>query len=235
MAAPGQELHSFLEIKSPLDDAPLYVRQIIRDRQNRIILDQKRPWTRRAVLEKLVLPIWTDQLPYGAYELEMQVQHGKYKKSTKQAFRVTWNGIPVDGLHVQQALAQARFIADSDERKALARVTADSSLAAQRAALTDFWNKRDDTPATPENEAMAAFYQRVEYANENFGGSREGWKTDLGRIFIQLGMPDAIEVDNYQPRLQRRQIWRYHKLNRHFLFVDQRGFGDFVLAQEQVR
>ena len=235
MAAPGQELHAYLEIKSPMDDKPLYVRQIIRDRQNKTIVDQRRPWPRQAVLEKLLLPIWTDHLPYGAYEFEMQVEHGKHKKNAVQNFRVTWNGIPASGMHVQQALAQAGLIASADERKALARVTADSSLSAQRGALMDFWRKRDDTPATPENEAMAAFYQRVEFANENFGGSREGWKTDLGRIFVQLGMPDAIEVDNYQPRLQRRQIWRYHKLHRHFLFVDQRGFGDFVLAQEQVR
>ena len=86
-----------------------------------------------------------------------------------------------------------------------------------------------------ENEVMTAFYQRVAFANEEFGGKREGWKTDLGRIFIQLGMPDAIEADNVQPRMQRRQIWRYHKLHRHFLFVDQMGFGDFVLVQEQSR
>ncbi|MGH7492102.1 MAG: GWxTD domain-containing protein [bacterium] len=235
VAAPGQELHSYLEIKSPMDEKPLYLRQIIRDRQNKTIVDQRRPWPRQAVLEKLLLPIWTDHLPYGAYEFEMQVEHGKHKKSVMQKFRVTWNGVPASGMHLQQALAQAGLIASAAERKALARVTADSSLGAQRGALVDFWRKRDDTPATPENEAMAAFYKRVEFANENFGGSREGWKTDLGRIFIQLGMPDAIEVDNYQPRLQRRQIWRYHKLQRHFLFVDQRGFGDFVLAQEQVR
>lgn len=235
MAAPGQKLHFYLEINSPLDDTPLYVRQIIRDRQGKIALDQKRPWSRRAVLERMVLPIWTDNLPYGAYELEMEVQHGKFKKECKQKFHVVWNGIPETGMHVQQALAQAALVASSNERKVMVQAAADSSLAAQRAALIDFWNKRDETPATPENEVMAAFYERVAVANDRFGGSREGWKTDPGKIFIQLGTPDAIEADNAQPRLQRRQIWRYHRLKRDFLFVDLLGFGDFVLAQELVR
>jgi GWxTD domain-containing protein len=235
MAAPGEGLHFYLEINSPLDDTPLYVRQIIRDRQGKTAVDQKRPWSRRAVLERLVLPIWTDDLPYGAYELEMQVQHGKFKKEARQEFHVIWNGFPETGMHVQQALAQAALIASSAERKVMAQVAADSSLAAQRAALIDFWSKRDETPATPENEVMAAFYERVAVANARFGGSREGWKTDPGKVFIQLGIPDAIEADNVQPRLQRRQVWRYHRLKRDFLFVDLLGFGDFVLAQEQAR
>jgi GWxTD domain-containing protein len=235
VAAPGRELHFYLEIKSSLDDAPLYVRQIIRNRQDKVILDQKRPWPRQAALERHVLPIWTDHLPYGAYELEMQVQHGKQKKNTRKKFHIVWDGVPATGMHVAQALAQAALIASPEERKAMVRVADDSSLAVQRATLLNFWNKRDDSPATPENEVMAAFYQRVAFANDEFGGSREGWKTDLGKTFIQLGMPDAIEADDVQPRRQRRQIWRYNKLQRIFLFVDQMGFGDFVLVQEQVR
>ncbi len=234
-AAPGQDLYFYLEIDAPANGTPLQVRQIIRNRQNKVMVDQQRPWPRQTPLERVVLPIWTDHLAYGAYELELQVQHGKTKKAAKQKFHVTWDGVPETGMHVQQALAQACLIAKAAERKAIEKLVADSSLVAQRAALITFWNKRDDSPETSKNEAMAAFYQRVEYANEKFGGSREGWKTDPGKIFIQLGMPDAIEVDSDLPRLQRRQLWRYHKLHRQFLFVDPLGFGDFVLTQEQAR
>jgi len=234
-AAPGQALHFYLEINAPLDQAPLQVRQIIRDRQNKVWLDQKRDWSHQTQLEKLVLPIWTDQLPYGAYELEMQVQRGKRKQSVKQGFQIHWDGVPQTGLHMQQALMQARLVASTAERKALDSVLADSVLAAQSRALLAFWSRREDAAGVASHRAMTEFYQRVEFANEKFGGSREGWKTDPGKIFIQLGMPDVVEVDNNMPRMQRRQLWRYDRLRRQFLFVDHLGSGDFVLAQEMVK
>lgn len=233
-AAPGGKLHFYMEVNAPLGDQPLQVRQVIRDAQGKIVVDQKRPWPRQTAMEKMLLPVWTDHLPYGVYELEMHAQHGKAGKKARQKFHVIWNGIPASGMHVRQALAQAALVASAAERKEMERALADSSLAQQRAALAAFWDKRDDSPAAG-NEAMTAFYRRVEVANERFGGSREGWKTDLGRIYIQLGTPDAIEVDSQHPRQQRKQIWRYHRLHRHFLFIDPFGLGDFVLAQEQGR
>ncbi len=232
-SSPGQDLFFYLEIKSQPDGAPVQVRQILRNRQNKVMVDQQRPWPCRTALEKMMLPIWTDHLPYGAYELEMQVQQGKMKKSARQKFRLIWNGIPEAGMHLQQALAQAALIASSSERKSMEKIIADSSLACQRETLIAFWEKRNRAQAAFGNEAMTSFYQRVDFVNEKFGGNREGWKTDFGRIFIQLGAPDVIEVDSKHSRQQRRQIWRYHRLQRHFLFVDALGRGDFVLAQEQ--
>jgi hypothetical protein len=58
-----------------------------------------------------------------------------------------------------------------------------------------FWKQRDPTPGTPENEFKEEHYRRFLYANEHFkrGTSREGWMTDMGRIYIILGPPNSIE------------------------------------------
>jgi GWxTD domain-containing protein len=56
-----------------------------------------------------------------------------------------------------------------------------------------FWQRRDPTPDTPENEYREEHYRRITYANEHFGAGVPGWKTDRGRIYIIHGAPDEIE------------------------------------------
>ena len=56
-----------------------------------------------------------------------------------------------------------------------------------------FWQRRDPTPDTAENEYREEHYRRITYANEHFGAGVPGWKTDRGRIYIIHGAPDEIE------------------------------------------
>jgi GWxTD domain-containing protein len=56
-----------------------------------------------------------------------------------------------------------------------------------------FWQRRDPTPDTEENEYKEEHYQRIAYANEHFAAGVPGWKTDRGRIYIVFGKPDEID------------------------------------------
>ena len=56
-----------------------------------------------------------------------------------------------------------------------------------------FWQRRDPTPDTPENEFKEEHYRRIAYANEHFAAGIPGWKTDRGRMYIMYGPPDEIE------------------------------------------
>ncbi len=56
-----------------------------------------------------------------------------------------------------------------------------------------FWQRRDPTPDTEENEFKEEHYRRIAYANEHFAAGVPGWKTDRGRIYIVYGKPDEIE------------------------------------------
>jgi GWxTD domain-containing protein len=53
-----------------------------------------------------------------------------------------------------------------------------------------FWQRRDPTPDTEENEYKEEHYRRIAYANEHFAAGIPGWKTDRGRIYIMYGPPD---------------------------------------------
>ncbi len=56
-----------------------------------------------------------------------------------------------------------------------------------------FWQRRDPTPDTEENEYKEEHYQRIAYANEHFAAGVPVWKTDRGRMYIVFGKPDEID------------------------------------------
>jgi GWxTD domain-containing protein len=73
-----------------------------------------------------------------------------------------------------------------------------------------FWRKRDENPATLDNEYRDEHYKRLEYANEFFGRDtfRKGWQTDRGRYYILLGPPrnrQTFENDAVYPT----ELWFY--------------------------
>src|SRR5262245_31332283 len=56
-----------------------------------------------------------------------------------------------------------------------------------------FWNRRDPTPDTVENEFKEEHYRRIAYANEHFDAGKPGFKTDRCMIYIRFGPPDSID------------------------------------------
>ncbi|HEY6182329.1 MAG TPA: GWxTD domain-containing protein [Terriglobales bacterium] len=56
-----------------------------------------------------------------------------------------------------------------------------------------FWQRRDPTPDTEENEFKEEHYRRMAYANDHFAAGIPGWKSDRGRMYIMYGPPDEIE------------------------------------------
>lgn len=66
---------------------------------------------------------------------------------------------------------------------------------ARRAFIDIFWQQRDLRPETAENEFRSELQRRIAYADRVFGTSTQrGSLTDRGRVFVLLGVPDAIEI-----------------------------------------
>ena len=83
-----------------------------------------------------------------------------------------------------------RWIITDEERSAFKQLSNDEE---RDAFIEAFWQRRDPTPDTPENEFKEEHYQRMAYANEHFAAGIPGWKTDRGRIYIMYGKPDEID------------------------------------------
>ena len=82
------------------------------------------------------------------------------------------------------------YIITDEERTAFRQLSNDEE---RDNFIEAFWQRRDPTPDTEENEYKEEHYQRIAYANEHFAAGVPGWKTDRGRIYIVFGKPDEIE------------------------------------------
>jgi GWxTD domain-containing protein len=83
-----------------------------------------------------------------------------------------------------------RWIISPEELTAFKALSNDEE---RDAFIEQFWQRRDPTPDTEENEFKEEHYRRIAYANEHFAAGRAGWRTDRGRIYIVFGPPDEIE------------------------------------------
>ena len=118
------------------------------------------------------------------------------------------------------------YILVDDEYKKMRR----SKPEVQEELFLKYWKDRDPSPETKKNELQDEYFARVAYANNAFKGSTDGWRTQMGEIYIKFGRPDDIEEysDPYTRYYQQR--WHYYRINKYFDFVDESGFGDYRLT-----
>lgn len=103
------------------------------------------------------------------------------EKSLKQELGKTykkWLNEDVKWIITQEELQAFKQLSNDDERDAF---------------IEQFWQRRDPTPDTVENEFKEEHYRRIAYANEHYAAGIPGWRTDRGRIYIVWGAPDEIE------------------------------------------
>jgi GWxTD domain-containing protein len=91
--------------------------------------------------------------------------------------------------------------------------------------IEGFWQRRDPTPDTAENEYKEEHYRRIAYANEHYAAGMPGWRTDRGRIYVMYGPPTSIDSHPMGGPYQRPaeegggststfpfEVWRYRYL-----------------------
>ncbi len=82
------------------------------------------------------------------------------------------------------------YIITDEERAAFKRLKTDDE---RQQFVESFWQRRDPTPDTEENEYKEEHYRRIAYANDHYASGIPGWKTDRGMIYIKYGPPDEID------------------------------------------
>jgi GWxTD domain-containing protein len=104
----------------------------------------------------------------------------------------------------------------------------------QRPAVwREFYAATDPVGTTPENEALEAYFRRIQFANQRFRESGDaGWLTDRGEVYVTLGEPD--DVFDFSSDVSRAGVrgirWTYNALRLTLFFQDQNGFGRFRLT-----
>jgi GWxTD domain-containing protein len=131
---------------------------------------------------------------------------------------------------IDKAIEQLEYIATWEE---ISKMREAKTHEEKVRLFNEFWKRYDPSPGTEENELQLEYYSRIEYANQNFSSYVEGWRTDMGRIFVKYGMPDVIERQPPMMNQRSYEIWEYQQHNLRLIFVDVSGFGSYRLLRPE--
>jgi GWxTD domain-containing protein len=99
-----------------------------------------------------------------------------------------------------------------------------------------FWEVRNPTPGAPTNPYKVEHYKRLEEVNSRYSTSRahDGWRTDMGRVYITLGPPQQKARYVVQGGVRPMEIWFYSSLHPALppffsVIFYEKDFGDFRL------
>lgn len=169
------------------------------------------------------------KLPLDNYIFTLVVDdlNSSTKAASNKGFFSRLEGIPPSITNVDKAIAQLIYLATTSE---LDSINEAKTSEAKLERFLNFWKSKDPNKATPENEAFNEYYRRVEYANVHFTHYTEGWKSDMGMVYIILGAPNSVDRHPFEYDSKPYEVWEYYQLNRQFIFVDNTGFGDYRLT-----
>ncbi len=214
----------------PVDS--IEARYEVRDfRGDKVLSDSMHDLIVPAKKKSVFMKVNSQKLIAGDYLLDVtcmplpKPKESQVSWSTTRRFAIHWRGMPVTITDLDKAIDEMQYIADKDVIDEMKKAPSDK----KKEMFQEFWKKRDPSSQTERNELMEEYYSRVEYANKHFGHYIEGWKTDMGMVYIIFGMPNNIERHPFDIDAKPYEIWTYYEQNREFVFVDATGFGDYRL------
>jgi GWxTD domain-containing protein len=182
-------------------------------------------------------------LPAGKYELMVEAldQETGQKAFVTKNFAILSEEVQrkeslVPSEEVEGFKQDVTYIATPGELKMFDQLTPEG----KQRFIEEFWKKRDPTPDTPENEFKIEHYRRIGYADLHFSRtkeSRDGWHTDMGRIYILYGEPSDIERHPVMAGSKSWERWNYNELQggSYFIFVDEDGYGVYRLIHSTLK
>lgn len=99
------------------------------------------------------------------------------------------------------------YITTQEELQNLKVVKDTASIESLKIALDKFWLRLSENDKEKARATIKDYYSRVKLANMYFSTFKEGWKTDMGMIFVIFGSPDKVR------RFQDKEVWTYTQLS----------------------
>lgn len=224
----------FIEVYNKLNADSVQIDYVVMGDGKKIL---RQGSSRHSITEKknpIFFKVNSEELPMGTYMLNAvftpiltkDTNEIKIRAIAVKPFSIHWRGMPASIVDLDAAIDQMAYIEESSELKRIKALPLNEKMHAFR----ELWRKRDPTPNTERNEIMEEYYSRVEYANKNFKHYIDGWKTDMGMVFIILGPPNNVDRHPFDIDSKPYEVWYYYQLNKQFVFIDESGFGDYKLA-----
>jgi GWxTD domain-containing protein len=168
-----------------------------------------------------------DSLEEGEYELHLQYKGGSISDTLNKKFRIRWFDMPALLRNPEAVLTVMEYVMSDSEYADYKNSDSDDRMK----KFKEFWKRRDPTPGTAYNEALAEYFRRVDYAAVTFSSlsERNGYALDRGKAYIIYGAPGKTER-NLTSNSVAQEIWYYPKLQKRLVFVDQAHKGVYRLT-----
>ena len=163
---------------------------------------------------------YSDEMLIDAALLEGVLTRATFEKSWGN-----WDEVP-------EYLSMIAPLASLAERRLLMNLKESMDTARAAFYLTRFWQeKAPDQPL----ESWLGYKRVVDQVDAEFGSKTlPGYRTQMGRVFLQYGAPSLVEERPFDGKNYPYQIWQYDRLvssstpiqqNQVFIFVDQELVG----------
>lgn len=133
----------------------------------------------------------------------------------------------------RELAAPLYYLMEMDEYEELMAIKDEREL---KKAIDRFWlsNIKNSRKA---QDVISLYYQRVEEANKQFANYKEGWKTDMGMIYILFG-PPWYTTQSFD-QIMWSYSYNFNEFERNFVFrsprvrTDNYPFDNYLLIRNQ--
>lgn len=208
---------------------PVLMKYYISSKDKKTIVEKTSEKDLQKGINKITLETDSLSLPLDNYVFTLAIDdlNSSLKVTSNKGFFARIEGVPPSITNIDKAISQLIYLATTSELDSIK----DGKTSEQKLdRFLNFWKTKDPNKSTPENEAFNEYYRRVDYANTHFTHYTEGWKSDMGMVYIILGAPNAVDRHPFEYDSKPYEVWEYYQINRQFIFVDNTGFGDYRLT-----
>jgi GWxTD domain-containing protein len=230
----GEPVSFYFEIYSPamLDSVALML-SVLNEKRDTVLCQKKTVLVHGSVTQSIwalqdsLLPVSMITLMIEARSFQRDSAGNLLHAGASRNLFVHLKDLPPTISDMDKAVEQLQYIAKGNE---IDYIQEAQTAAERENRFLAFWQKHNPDTAAKTNSLMEEYYARVSYANKHFSHFVDGWKSDMGMVFILFGPPENIERHPFDANNKPYEIWYYYNLGRQFVFVDSNGFGDYRLT-----
>jgi GWxTD domain-containing protein len=222
-----KDFYLFFEVYNNIENPiPAELSYKIVNSKNETIIEGTFSYVLQTGINKKIEKLPAKDFVVGDYKLEIKNNAINELVASKD-FNFKWLYLPSNINDLDLAIDQMVYVAEPDQ---IDYIRDAKTTAEKEKRFIKFWKDNDPSPNTPKNELMNEYYNRIRIANERYSHYFDGWRTDMGMVYIIYGNPSNIDRNPFSMDQKPYEVWQYYELNKEFTFIDETGFGDYRLT-----
>ena len=141
---------------------------------------------------------------------------------------VSYNTSIYEGLsekELDEEFDKAKYVATDEEMRMYKEI---DTVEGKKEFLVNFWTRVEKGRMELTPIKRMGYLQRIQEADRTYRYmGKEGWETDMARVYVLYGRPDYIERNPLMEESKPWEKWHYYQIEGgvEFIFIDRRAAG----------